>query len=92
MVNWASTWANQTTGSAGQKGGSLMLTAATVGVGEGDQLEPQVQPSRKLIVFRIVSSVRVTNVTVLLLYIINRTLYTFDRENEKYSSVTHKLH
>ena len=33
MVNSASTWANQTSGSAGQKGGSLMLTAATVGVG-----------------------------------------------------------
>ena len=27
----ASTWANQTCGSAGQKGGSLILTAATVG-------------------------------------------------------------
>ena len=30
VVNCASTWANQTSGSAGQKGGSLMLTAATV--------------------------------------------------------------
>ena len=33
VVNWASTWANQTSGSAGQKGGSLMLTAATAGTG-----------------------------------------------------------
>lgn len=30
VLNWASTWANQTWGSAGQKGGSLMPTAATV--------------------------------------------------------------
>ena len=29
MVNCASTWKNQTSGSAGQNGGSLMLTAAT---------------------------------------------------------------
>ena len=30
VVNCASTWANQTSGSAGQKGGSFMLAAATV--------------------------------------------------------------
>ena len=30
VVNWASTWANQMWGSAGQKGGSLMLAAAMV--------------------------------------------------------------
>ena len=30
VVNWASTCANQTSGSAGQKGGSLTLTAARV--------------------------------------------------------------
>ena len=35
VVNCASTWANQTSGSVGQKGGSLMLTAATVGVTAG---------------------------------------------------------
>jgi hypothetical protein len=36
VVNWASTWTNQTSGSAGQKGGSLILTAATVeGVAAG---------------------------------------------------------
>ena len=30
VANWASTWANQMWGSAGQKGGSLMLAAAMV--------------------------------------------------------------
>ena len=41
VANWASTWANQMWGSAGQKGGSLMLAAAMVtglpsaGVGDG---------------------------------------------------------
>ena len=34
VVNWASTWANQTSGSVGQKDGSFMLTAARVGVGQ----------------------------------------------------------
>ena len=33
MLNCASTWANQRSGSAGQKGGSLRLTAATETVG-----------------------------------------------------------
>lgn len=32
VVNWASTWVNQTSGSAGQKGGSFMPAAAKVGV------------------------------------------------------------
>ena len=31
VVNCASTWANQTSGSAGQNGGSLMLTALMTG-------------------------------------------------------------
>ena len=30
VLNWASTWSNQTVGSVGQNGGSLMLIAATV--------------------------------------------------------------
>ena len=30
VANWASTWANQMWGSAGQKGGNLMLVAAMV--------------------------------------------------------------
>ena len=33
VVNCASTWANQTSGSVVQKGGIMMLTAATVGPG-----------------------------------------------------------
>ena len=36
VANCASTWANQTCGSAGQKGGILRLTAATVGAAETD--------------------------------------------------------
>ena len=36
VVNWASTCANQTCGSAGQKGGSFMLKAATVVVGAAE--------------------------------------------------------
>ena len=35
VLNWASTWANQTVGSVGQNGGSLMLIAATVAGGPG---------------------------------------------------------
>ena len=30
VLNWASTWANHTSGSAGQKGGSLIATADKV--------------------------------------------------------------
>ena len=35
VLSWASTCANQTVGSVGQNGGSLILMAATVGEGAG---------------------------------------------------------
>ena len=44
VVNCASTWANQTSGSAGQKGGSFRLTAETkLEVGAVEEL-PEVDP------------------------------------------------
>jgi len=36
VVNWASTSVNQTSGSAGQKGGSFTPAAAMVGVAAGE--------------------------------------------------------
>ncbi len=33
MVNWACTWANQTSGSVGQKGGNFSVTAVTAETG-----------------------------------------------------------
>ena len=60
VENWASTWANQTCGSAGQKGGILIDTDATVElVGSGD--------SSKDIAVQI-TCIRVTNVGIWTLY------------------------
>ena len=74
VVNCASTWANQTSGSVGQKGGSLMLTAATVGAtagrsaAEGSAAVRRGRTSRESSTsVQLMSRVGVTNVDVLLL-------------------------
>ncbi len=53
VVNWASTWANQTSGSAGQKGGSFILVAAMVGVAVAVVID-----SSSLIISRVAYSLR----------------------------------
>ena len=64
VLNWASTCANQTVGSVGQNGGSLMLTAATVREGPGATTEVLDSPVRSAGTVSIVASAGVDIVEV----------------------------